>query len=153
MRRSEIEAKYNQFVQVNERLLRFINGEEGPDEDLEECQTSFTTLLDELLAGLTLYSGLSLFTPEQQEYIKAAKRRTFHPRHRRDLTRARSRSESRSRSQSHSRRSSLSSELSFQSTSSVTMPTPEEIAAAAAAQKLQSLKLLISSKLSWNWRK
>ena len=28
MRRSEIEAKYNQFVQVNERLLRFINGEE-----------------------------------------------------------------------------------------------------------------------------
>ena len=36
MRRSEIESKYAQFVQVNERLLRFIKGEEGPDEDFEE---------------------------------------------------------------------------------------------------------------------
>ena len=59
MRRSEIESKYAQFVQVNERLLRFVNGEEGPDEDLEECQSTFVTLLDELLSGLTLYSGLS----------------------------------------------------------------------------------------------
>ena len=70
MRRSEIASKYTLFVQVNERLLRFINGEEGPDEDLEECQSTFTTLLDELLSGLTLYSGLSLFTPEQKEYIE-----------------------------------------------------------------------------------
>ena len=38
MRRSEIEAKFNQFVLVNERLLRFISGEEGPDDNLEECQ-------------------------------------------------------------------------------------------------------------------
>ena len=98
MRRSEIESKYTQFVEVNERLLRFIAGEEGPDEDLEECQRTFTTLLDELLSGLTLYSGLSLFTSEQQEYIQAAKRRTFHPRHRRGLTRARSRSRTRSQS-------------------------------------------------------
>ena len=47
MRRSEIESKYAQFVQVNERLLRFINGEEGPDDDFEECQrqTTFTSLL------------------------------------------------------------------------------------------------------------
>ena len=107
MRRSEIESKYTEFVQVNERLLRFINGEEGPDEDIEECQSTFTTLLDELLSGLTLYSGLSLFTLEQKEYIQAAKKRTFHPRHRRGLTRARSRS--RNRSQSESRISSTSS--------------------------------------------
>ena len=133
MRRSEIESKYNQFVQVNEKLLKFINGEEGPDEDFEECQSTFTSLLGELLSGLTLYSGLSLFTPEQQEYIQAAKRRTFHPRHHRALTQARSRSVSRSRSQSRSLRSSISSEsTSFQSSSSLTMPTPEEIAAAQA---------------------
>ena len=98
MRRSEIESKYTQFVEVNERLLRFLSGEEGPDEDLEECQSTFTSLLDELLSGLTLYSGLSLFTPEQQEYIQAAKRCTFHTRHRRGLTRARSRSHTRSQS-------------------------------------------------------
>ena len=129
MRRSEIESKYAQFVQVNERLLRFIKGEEGPDEEFEECQSTFVSLLNELLSGLTLYSGLSLFTPEQQEYILSAKKRTFHPRHRRGLTRARSRS--RSRAQSESRASSISSEsTSFQSSSSITMPTPEEIAAA-----------------------
>ena len=81
MRSSEISDKYTQFVEVNERLLRFVNGEEGPDEEIEECQTTFTSLLDELLSGLTLYSGLSLFTPEQQEYILTAKKRTFHPRH------------------------------------------------------------------------
>ena len=134
MRCSEIESKFNLFVQVNERLLRFVNGEEGPDEDLEECQSTFTALLDELLSGLTLNSGLSLFTPEQQEYILNVKRRTFHPRHRRGLTRARSRS--RSRSQLESRASSLSSEsVSFQSSSSLTMPTPEEAAAAAQQQK------------------
>ena len=108
MRRSEIESKYTEFVQVNERLLRFINGEEGPDEDIDECQSTFVSLLNELLSGLTLYSGLSLFTSEQQEYIQAAKRRTFHPRHRRALTRARSRSHS--RSQSESRASSILSE-------------------------------------------
>ena len=83
MRRSEISAKYTQFVEVNERLLRFINGEEEPNEDFEECQSTFTSLLGELLSGLTLYSGLSLFTPEQQEYTQAAKRHTFHPRHHR----------------------------------------------------------------------
>ena len=118
MRRSEIEAKYNQFVQVNERLLRFINGEEGPEEDLDECQSAFTALLNELLSGLTLYSGLSLFTPEQQEYIQAAKKRTFHPHHRRGFIRARSRSRSwsRTRSQSCSAHSTFSSEsTSFQS--------------------------------------
>ena len=54
-------------------------GEEGPDDNLEECQSAFTTLLDEFLSDLTLYSGLSLFTPEQKEYIENAKRRTFHP--------------------------------------------------------------------------
>ena len=54
MRRSEILDKYTQFVEVNERLLRFVNGEEGPDEEIEECQTTFTSLLDELLSGLTL---------------------------------------------------------------------------------------------------
>ena len=134
MRRSEIESKFTLFVQANERLIKFINGEEGPDDDLEECQSTFTTLLDELLSGLTLYSGLSLFTPEQQEYIQNAKRRTFQPRHRRGLTRARSRS--RSRSQSESRASTISSEsISFQSSSSLTMPTPEEAAAAAQQQK------------------
>ena len=106
MRSSEISDKYTQFVKVNEILLHFVIRQEGPDEDLEEC--------------LTLYSGLSLSTPEQLEYILTAKMRTFHPRHRRGLTRARSRS--RSRTQSESRTSSILSE----STSSLL--TPEEIA-------------------------
>ena len=126
MRRSEIESKYAQFVQVNERLLRFINGEEEPNEEFEECQSTFTSLLGELLSGLTLYSGLSLFTPEQQEYILAAKRRTFHPRHRRGLIRAQSRSRSRSQSESRiSSTSTASASTSFESSSSLTMPMPE----------------------------
>ena len=35
MRRSEISDKYTQFVEVTEVLLHFVNGQEGPDEDLQ----------------------------------------------------------------------------------------------------------------------